>query len=275
MPEQPPTTNDEDTDALQASILQSFQEFEVSFRHRYPLIWLLSVIIPPALTATILGLLAVTQGGEYVRSLCVAGLMTFFGLGRFAIPTLPQLDWLNVTKEHAFLLVSYMDLMVALIIPFHIGILFRIPGIGPKVSALVADGQFVLASHPWMKRASFLGLVMFVMFPLAATGSVGGAIFSRLLGMSRLASVLGIITGGLIGNGIMYLFADLFAKHIGEGHPILRYSGLAVIVAIIIVLERRYRRAKQRFLDDMQQRQRQRKSVETGSGQAPSTGSHD
>lgn len=243
----------QDPVALQQEVMDSFRDFESSFRRNHPLVWLGTVLLPPVLTLSILIGLAISEGVGYVQQLVVASIVTFFVTGRFAIPMVDQLDWLHLTKEHVFLMITYMDLMVALIIPFHIGLLFRIPGIGPKVSALVADGQFILSRHPWMKSASFLGLVVFVTFPLAATGSVGGAIFSRLLGMSRLASIVGIAIGSLIGNGVMYFFADLFARHLDQENPFIRYGGVAVIIFIIIVLERRYRHAKRTFLATQEQ----------------------
>lgn len=238
----------EDPMTLQKQVMESFQEFEASFRRNNPLLWLCTVLIPPVLTVSLLVLLAIVNGTGYVRTLLLAALFTFFGAGRFAIPLVDQLPWLPLDRFEVFLLITYMDLMVALIIPFHIGLFFRMPGIGPKISALVADGQFILSSNPWMKRASFLGLVMFVMFPLAATGSVGGAIFSRLLGMSRLASIVAISIGSLLGNGLMWLFADLIETHLNPENPFVKYGGLAVIVLIVIILERRYQHAKKRFI---------------------------
>lgn len=239
----------EETVALQEEVMRSFREFEASFRRKYPAMWLTTLLLPPVLTTLILVALAIMHGIGYVQTLVVAAFVTFFGLGRFAIPLVDQLDWLNLSKEAVFAMVTYMDLMVALIIPFQIGLMFRLPVLGPKISALVADGQFILSSNKWMKKASFLGLIAFVTFPLAATGSVGGAIFARLLGMSRLASIVGIAIGSLLGNGVMYLFADLFAQHMDQNNPIIKWGGVLAIVVIVIVLERRYRFAKKKFLN--------------------------
>jgi hypothetical protein len=73
-----------------------------------------------------------------------------------------------------------MDVMTACVLSSDLGFLFSLPVAGWKLKALVDDGQFDLQSNRWMKRATFLALVAFVMFPLAATGSVSGSIFVRL-----------------------------------------------------------------------------------------------
>lgn len=146
-----------------------------------------------------------------------------------------------------FLLMSYIDVMTALTLAFHIGFLFRLPFIGPRVAALVTDGHFILDAQPWMRRATFLGLIAFVGFPLAATGSVGGSIFGRLLGLSRPATFAGICIGSIIGNGLMYWFADLIDPWVDKGSFVIRFGGLAAIVLIVIILERRYRTLRDRF----------------------------
>jgi hypothetical protein len=128
--------------------------------------------------------------------------------------------------------------------------MFKIPLLGPKVSELVADGQVILKLQPWMRRATFWGLVTFVIFPLAATGSVGGSIFGRLLGMTRTATLIGIATGSIIGNGIMYVFSDVFNRYLDKDNPLLFWGGVAVIVGLIVLLERRYRKMKKELLSN-------------------------
>jgi divalent metal cation (Fe/Co/Zn/Cd) transporter len=129
--------------------------------------------------------------------------------------------------------------------------LFRLPYLGKRIGALVADGRFVLQSYPWMKRMTFLGLAAFVAFPLAATGAMGGSILGRLLGMTRLATFGATIIGCLIGNGVMYLASDAINRYLDKDHPVVKYGGLTLIVLIIVILEWRYRKLKQRYLEDV------------------------
>jgi uncharacterized membrane protein len=148
------------------------------------------------------------------------------------------------TAEQLVVLVLYMDVMTACVLTSHLGFLFRLPVLGGKLKTLVDDGQFILQSNRWMKRATFLGLVAFVMFPLAATGSVGGSIFGRLLGMSRLGTFTGIAIGNVLGCALMYFGSEVITRHLDRDNPMLLIGGVAVVAAIIFILNHRYRQLK-------------------------------
>lgn len=214
--------------------------FERSFRRRHPLLWFSTLIGPFAMTAMVLLALSVVVSPDYVKELLVAATFTFFFFGRFVILGGQQF----LSPEQLVLMVLYMDLMTAMLLAFHTGFLFRLPWVGKKLRELVDDGQFILESNPWMRRMTFVGIVAFVMFPLAATGSIGGSIFGRLLGMSRLLTFTGVLTGSLLGCGLMYFGASLVEKYIHRDDPWFTVSGIAFVVLLILLLNQRYRRMK-------------------------------
>lgn len=84
------------------------------------------------------------------------------------------------------------------------------------------------------------------MFPLAATGSVGGSIFGRLLGMSRLGTFAGILLGNTLGCGLMHFGSELITRYLSRDNPMLLFGGFAVTCAIVFVLNHRYRQLKAR-----------------------------
>ena len=179
--------------------------------------------------------------------------VAFFFLGKVVILGGSESNGLDTasffTTEQLVVLSLYLDAMTACVMAFHLGFLFKLPVMGTKLKALVEDGHFTLQSNPWMKRATFLGLVTFVLFPLAATGSVGGSIFGRLLGMSRLGTFLGITLGNVLGCALMYFGSELINRYIDRDNPLLLIGGIAVIVAIIFLLNHRYRQLKARQTD--------------------------
>ncbi len=239
------------TSAIDAVRMDDLHSTEEQFRAAHPLCWRFTLFGPLVLTAGILGFLLVQTGWEFTSRLVTSAVVTVCFLGRFIIlsgsnGTFQNTDG-SLASEHLFALVCYLDVMTALMLAFHIGFLFRVPYLGPRIAALVTDGHFILDAHPWMRRATFFGLIAFVGFPLAATGSIGGSIFGRLLGMSRIATFFGIVTGTLLGNSIMFLFSDLLGHYVDKENFYLKYGGLLIIVAIVIVLERRYRTLKQRY----------------------------
>jgi uncharacterized membrane protein len=178
---------------------------ETAFRHNRPLAWLLTLAGPFLLTIAVLFIVRELAGTNAVWRLVSTAIATFFFFGKFVILGGSEGDLLHArgfyTAEQLVALVLYMDVMTACILAFHVGFLFRLPLIGEKLKALVDDGQFILQKNRWVKRATFLGLIAFVMFPLAATGSVGGSIFGRLqpsLGTHHLAVGRGRASESLI-----------------------------------------------------------------------------
>lgn len=227
-------------DAAQPSpeeLQRSFLQFEDHFRQRYFLLWLATLIGPWLVTFALIGLGFATLGSTHMVKLVSAAGSAFVALGRFVI-TQPKV--FDVPAWELAVMVTYEDVMVALFFAFHVGFMYRIPWIGPKIAALSVDGEVILRLQPWMRRFTFLGLVAFIAFPLAATGSVGGAIFGRLLGLSRWATFWGSSIGAVLGNAAMYYFTQTMLDIFPENSPITKYGGLVIILLIIVVLERRY-----------------------------------
>lgn len=231
-----------------ASVADSEHHFSTHFREQHPTWWLVTLVAPFAVTAAVLGAIGVYAGWDFLGRLVRQALITFFGVGRFIIlsggDTGNEAALSSLTRSELFLMVTYMDMLVASLLVLHAGIIFRIPRLGPKLAALQDDGHFILSLHPWMRRATFVGLVLFVMFPLAATGSVGGAILGRLLGMTRAATFTAILIGSVLGNGAMWLFAGVISRYVNKDDPLLLVGGIVVLAAIVIFLNARYRRMK-------------------------------
>lgn len=215
--------------------------FERSFRRRHPLLWLATLIGPFVLSGLILAVLAMTAGADYVKGLVAAAAATFFFFGRFVILGGVQFQ----SAEQLALMVLYLDVMTAMLLTFHTGFLFRLPWVGSKLNELVDDGEFILETHPWMRRMTFVGIVAFVMFPLAATGSVGGSIFGRLLGMSRPLTFAGVLTGSLLGCGLMYFGASLIDQYLHRDDPLFTIGGIALVALLILLVNQRYRKLKE------------------------------
>ncbi len=224
---------------------------EGEFRRQFPVLWASTLFGPMVLTLLAVGFLWLFAGGEFTRRLLISTVLSLYLLGRFVILNgsdgqLGDIDG-ALSSEHLFLLVMWLDVMTALVLAFHIGFLFRLPFVGSRIAALVTDGHFILDAHPWMRRATFLGLTAFVAFPLTATGAVGGSIFGRLLGMSRRATFVGILLGSIAGNGVMYVFSESMARWLDKDHPVIKYGGFILIAMLAIILEHRYRTLRRQF----------------------------
>jgi len=237
---------------LQKELVGSFTKFERSFRKRFPVLWIATLLAPIVVSAVLLLFFGLTSGWGFAGRLVSHAFLTFFIFGRFIIlagADAPE-DIYRVLMSplELFGLVTYLDFMTALFVTFHMGFLFRIPWLGPKIATLVWDGKFVMDAQPWIKRFAFAGLVAFVMFPSSTTGSIGGSIFGRLLGLSRFATVGGVLVGSILGNGIMFALSTHLNKYISKDDVWLKIAGAVLIVALCIGVEWRYRQVKKKFL---------------------------
>ncbi len=248
------STNAKNPESLRKELVRSFANFESSFRKRFPVIWTATLVGPVFLTAFILVCLGLTLGWDFPQKVIYHAFMTFFVLGRFIILMGCEGDVhdkfeVAMRPGELFAMVTYMDFMTALFVTFHMGFLFRMPYVGPKVATLVWDGKFIMDAQPWVKRTAFLGLVLFVIFPTSTTGSIGGSIFGRLLGLSRFLTVSGVLLGSLLGNALMYAFSKQINQYIGTENYWLKIAGIVLIIVLLILLELRYRHVKNKYLD--------------------------
>lgn len=236
-------------DDASEELAASLDRAEVDLWQQHRLVWWSTLLGPPALTAAALLLIWLVMGWPFTVRLITTALTGLFLFGRFIIlaghdPEVAAVTG-RMTSGQLFLMVTWLDLLVAILLLFHAGFLFRLPWFGSRARMLIDDGRFLLHSQPWIRRATFAGLVLFVAIPLAAMGSVGGTIFGRMLGLGRLRLFLAILIGSLLGNGVMWAGSDLINRLVDKHHPVVRFGGLVLILLIIGLIELTYRRARQ------------------------------
>ena len=245
--------------SVHRQIVADYEGFEVAFRKNWPVSWLGSLIGPFIVTGLILLVLYFAGDIELVEKIVAHAFLTFFFFGRLIILGGDENSEVLLSPWQLFWMVNYMDLMVAVFVACHMGIIFRVPFFGKILAELVGDGQFLLKKNPWILRIAYLGLVLFVIFPTSTTGSVGGSIFGRLLGLSRWTTVSAIAIGSILGNGLMYLLSESINQSAIKDNVWIKLIGLLVIVSIFFLLERRYRTMKKRFMEEETQSKQQAK----------------
>ncbi len=243
--------NNSSVGELEQQVESQLDSFEQAFHVRHPLLHWVTLILPPVLVLGALIIICSIKGWIFTTKLVGAATITFFGLGRFVILFGQQGelsgDWDFLSPFQLFLMVCFMDFAAALLVAFHIGALFHLPWIGKRAESMILDARFILDRLPWMRNATFTGLVLFVAFPLAATGAIGGSILGTLLGLNRWRVYIATIAGCLIGNGALYLLADTIGRYVDTNSPVVKFGGLAVILGVIITMEYRYRKGKQKY----------------------------
>ena len=251
-------------DELRRSLIRSITGFESSFRRQFPAIWIATLIGPLVVTVGLLVVIGLISGAQTAFNFVWASLATFFVFGRFVIligqdseALAESTNWISemgMTPLQLFGMLTYMDVLVALFVTFHMGILFRVPWVGDKIAGLASDGKFIMEQQPWLRRLAFFALIGFVIFPTSTTGSIGGSIFGRLLGLGRFRTVLGVVIGSLLGNSLMFFFAREINQWVGPDSFWLKLSGILLLVVGVMFIEWRYRQAKNRYLAEQTQR---------------------
>jgi uncharacterized membrane protein len=128
--------------------------------------------------------------------------------------------------------VVYCDLGTAILLLAHTETMYRVPWLGPKFTRLTQAGVQVLSVHPWMRRFTWLGVMVFVAAPFQGTGALLGTIIARLLGMSRTAAATAIGLGAACGAFLLAAFADIAR---GRLEALSKNPWLAVFVAACVL----------------------------------------
>ncbi len=215
-----------------------------------PAIWWMTLVGPFVLSVALFLVIVLEAGRTYAVRLLSAMFAGLFVFGRFIILGGHDHEVAEVTGRmtsgELFLMVTYMDVMFAVILAFHSAFLFHLPWFGSRAASLVEDGRFFVNSQTWVRRATFAGVVLFVAFPLAAMGSVGGTIFGRMLGLRRLTTLIAVFIGSLLGNGLMWQASEVINRYVDKQSPVIRYGGIVLILILIGVIESMYRKARRR-----------------------------
>lgn len=235
--------------------------YGADLKRRHPIVWWATLAGPLGATAIMLAIAGISRGIDFMINLGVSAGMVFFGLGRAvlllgrdkaqAVAELPEWQKFlaSLTTEELLVLILWMDALTAFIMVFHASFIYRIPKVGPAMLALQEDGHFFLSQHPWMRRFAWAGLVAFVTFPFAATGSVGGSILGRLLGLTRRATLTGVIMGSVISTLTVYAFAATIKKspYFKSDSPVTMIGSIVLIVAIFAFINWRMGAMKKRW----------------------------
>lgn len=227
----------EDSDQLMSSL--EHESDDLWKDHRVAAIATLSLPIWAAMFA--LAGAFVWGGLSLARKLVVAAIASAVA-GRFIIWAGDGVDEsISFSPMQLALLVLSLDTVWAIVLTWHAGLLFHVPWLGPRLKAAVQEGGLLLKSNRWMRRLTVGAVLAFVMLPISSTGSIGGSLLGRLLGLSRAATLSTVLIGSILGCTVMLAFAEALAPWFQDMSPTVRFGGITVIVLIGFVISRRYR----------------------------------
>lgn len=233
------------TSATSESDLDSDILSDQAFRQQYPVVWWLTLLGPFVVGFTVVALTWMLANPTTAAALVATALASFFALGRFIILGGAVADQAGFfTTEQLFFLSLFVDLFPATLMCFHMDIIFRVPHVGPRLKRVTVESRHLMVSNPWLRRTAFLTVVVFVLLPVTATGTVFGSILARVLGLARGVAYLAVGLGSLIAAGIIYLLAEFARAYADLSNPWIvgaMLACLALLVGILTVLFQRVR----------------------------------
>lgn len=157
---------------------------------------ILRILIPFLLAGCLTG--AIFYFYEYSSALELGGLLLLYFIppaGKESI--IPTAIALGFPFQIVCTSIVLIDIACCLFMIWNFELICRIPYLGSIIQHLIRKGEQYLSEHQWVERLYFVGLILFVFFPLQGTGSVSGSIIGKMLGMKPL-EILGSITIGSI-----------------------------------------------------------------------------
>ena len=98
---------------------------------------------------------------------------------------------------------AFVDIAVGVFLTWNFDLAKKIPFIGSGITRVQRKGEDMLGSLRWLERASFIGIVVFVMFPFQGSGAVGGTILGRAIGLSPNKNLAAVTIGAVGGSFLL------------------------------------------------------------------------
>jgi len=141
-----------------------------------------------------------------------------------------------------------MDSVTVLILVYSFQALYRIRWIRKSLEKVHQNAELVLHAFPILQRVTLVGVVLFVLFPIAGTGAIGGSFIGMILGFHRFTLIACVSIGGFLG-GMGMAFATVHFRSAVEtlqkyqSSPLLIGGLIAILVLIVLLLTRAYQKA--------------------------------
>lgn len=176
---------------------------------------------------------------------------SFFAAGKF-LPLFAISGKVDLGPYQLGVVIWAMDTFTVLMVVYALEGFYWIRPLKRWLDKVQGNAQLVLDAFPRIRKTAIVGLVLFVLFPIAGTGALAGAFIGILLGIDRFKLIAAVSAGGLLGGTLMAFLAANFASALRDVEamqrdPTLKYViigavGLVVVISVVL-LTRAYRRA--------------------------------
>jgi uncharacterized membrane protein len=225
----------------------SADPFDASWRERLLVLGGMAAALAVAIT---LGM--IFSPGATVE-LFVAVPTSFFAVGKF----LPL--W-GISGKSQFgpyelgLVIWVMDTFNVVLFVYALEAFYRFPRLKRSLDKVQGHATLVLGAYPRLRSWTRVGVVLFVLFPVAGTGAVGATFIGILLRVPRQVLIACVSFGGLIGGMLMAFAAVHFrgaveSFQVFQTNPNVKYAFIAGVVVLLALGVWWMNRAYNRVID--------------------------
>lgn len=246
MPPHPTQSTEAEAPAARHKTLGPHNPFDVTWKER---VLVLGLVFGGIAALIVIGLVS---WPEATRQLFMLVPASFVALGKFlpscgiyGLPPAIPSDEILWGPYQLGLVIGVMDTCTALIIVYSLEALYRTPGISRILTKANENAQLVLRAFPKMRSFAIVAIILFVLFPVAGTGAIGGSFLGGVLGMHRARIIAAVCAGGFLGGASMAWLFVRFGKAVEslKGNPWLIGLVIALAVLFFVMLGRAYKRA--------------------------------
>jgi hypothetical protein len=139
---------------------------------------------------------------------------------------------------HVAAAVAYTSVLLAFVFSYNLDLFERIPRAGDWFRRVRLGMQEMLREHRWIRRLAVLGVGIFVLLPLPGSGSLGGSVVGRLLGLGPFRTFVATGTAGIC-VAALYGYSGKALEDALLGVPLpLRVAGAVVMLVLLGFLVR-------------------------------------
>lgn len=231
----------------QAHIRDHVDPFDADWKERLVVLGSVFGII---VTGLVLGLQYASGPTKELLGLVPA---SFFAAGKF-LPLWGISGKSNFSPWELGVVIGVMDTCSALLMVYGLEGLYRFRRLKSGLHKIQANANLVVDAYPWIRRAAVIGVVIFVLFPVAGTGAVGACFLGILLGIHRGVLIAAVSLGGFLGGMFMAFLAVYFGGAVLSlrdtlQNPVVKYVTIGVIIVLLLLAIRWLNRAYKRALE--------------------------
>ena len=141
----------------------------------------------------------------------------------------------HLTTESLVAVTVFFTCVTAFFYAYNFDLLERLPRLGPWVHRTRASMQATLDEKPWIRRFALFGVGFFVLLPLPGSGTLGGSIVGRLVGLSRWGSFIAVAIGGSLVCFVYGWFGESLVRF-GDAHRLTTVEKVGAAAVFLVVL---------------------------------------